>query len=195
MDRFRNTRQPDWEWWEKLWPEPAETLRTLGLRPRRSVADVGSGDGYFTLPAAELVDGAPVYAIDLDDSLLADLAAAADARDLPNVHCVHGDARDLADLLPEPVDVVLVANTLHGVEDEANLVAQAREAVRPGGRFVVVNWRDLPKSETTVGGAERGPPEELRMPVEETREVVAAEFDHVEEIDLPPYHYAVVGER
>ena len=33
MDRFRNTGQPDWDWWGRIWPTPGETLRRLGLRP------------------------------------------------------------------------------------------------------------------------------------------------------------------
>lgn len=192
---FRNTRQPDWDWWGTLWPEPTETLRAVGVAAGQSVADVGSGNGYFALPLAELVDGGPVYAIDVDERLLAELSTAADDRGYDNVECVHGDARDLADVVPEPVDTVLVANTFHGVERPVELARQARRSLRPGGRFVVVNWRDLPRGETTVNGEPRGPPEDLRMPAERARTVVGEAFERVELRDLPPYHYAAVGTR
>jgi len=195
MSRFQNTRQPDWDWWEALWTEPKEILRTLGVSAEQSVVDVGSGNGYFTLPAAELVGNAPVYAIDVDAELLAELSEAARARGHSNINAVHGDARNLPDLLPESVDIVLIANTFHGVENRVEFVKQASESLRPDGRFVIVNWRDLPKQKTTVAGEPRGPPEELRMPVAETDEIMAETFDRVEEIELPPYHYALIGSQ
>jgi ubiquinone/menaquinone biosynthesis C-methylase UbiE len=52
MDRFQSTRQPDHEWWEQLWPDPEQTLELLGIGPGTSLADVGCGDGFFTLPVA-----------------------------------------------------------------------------------------------------------------------------------------------
>ena len=89
MSRFQNTRQPDWDWWEELWSNPKDTLRTLGLSSGQSVADIGSGNGYFTVPAAELVDGAPVYAIDVDEELLAELSATAETQGLANINDIH----------------------------------------------------------------------------------------------------------
>lgn len=195
MNRFQNTRQPDWDWWEELWPNPKDTLRKLGLSSGQSVADIGSGNGYFTFSAAELVDGAPVYAIDVDEELLAELSATAKTRGLANINDIHGDARNLTNILPEPVDVVLIANTFHGVEDKVGFTNQAHQSLRPNGRFIIVNWRDLPKEETTVAGTARGPPEELRMSVSETHEIMAEAFEDIQEVDLPPYHYAIIGER
>lgn len=195
MSRFQNTRQPDWDWWEELWSNPKDTLRSLGLSSGQSVADIGSGNGYFTFPAAELVDGAPVYAIDVDEELLAELSATANTQGFANIHDIHGDARNLTDILPEPVDVVLIANTFHGVEDKVELTKQVYQSLRPDGQFIIVNWRDLPKEETTVAGTVRGPPEELRMSVSETHEIMAETFEDIQEVDLPPYHYALIGKR
>lgn len=195
MSRFQNTRQPDWDWWEELWPNPKDVLRTVGLSSGQSVADIGSGNGYFTFPAAKLVDNSPVYAIDVDEGLLAELSATANTRGLTNINTIHGDARNLTDVLPEPVDVVLVANTFHGVEDKVGFTKQVYQSLRPNGRFIIVNWRDLPKEETTVAGTARGPPEELRISVGEAHEIMAEAFEDIQEVDLPPYHYALIGER
>jgi len=55
MDRFRNTGQPDWDWWGGVWPTPGATLlRQLGLVPGDRVVEIGSGNGYFALPAARI---------------------------------------------------------------------------------------------------------------------------------------------
>jgi ubiquinone/menaquinone biosynthesis C-methylase UbiE len=197
VERFQNTGQPDWDWWSRLWPTPGATLRELGLEPGDSVAEVGCGSGYFALPAARIVDPEPVYAIDVDASLLDELADLASQHGIDTVVPIHGDARDLATVLPEPVSTLVVANTFHGVDDQSGLVEQAFQAVESGGNLIVVNWQDRPRETTTVGAASRGPPTERRMTPAETEAAVlpAAEFDLDRRVELPPYHYAVIFER
>ncbi|WP_276301515.1 class I SAM-dependent methyltransferase [Halorussus lipolyticus] len=197
MDKFQNTGLPDWDWWGKLWPTPGETLRKLGLEPGDSVAEVGCGNGYFALPAARIVEPATVYAVELDEEFLGELAALADHQRIENVEPIRGDARDLAGLLPESVDVALVANAFHGVDDRAEFVREVSEALGPGGRFVVVNWRNRPREETEIAGGPRGPPTDLRMAPDETESAVldVGAFTPKREVDLPPYHYALVFER
>jgi SAM-dependent methyltransferase len=196
VERFPNTRQPDRDWWTELWPDPESVLADLGLHEGDSVADVGCGDGYFTLAAADLVAPGRVFAIDVDGTLLDEIEAAALDRGVENVTTVSGDARSLASLLPEPVDVVLVVNTFHGVEAPTAFAEQVSRSLRPGGRFVVVNWRDVPRGETTVPGEPRGPPSDRRMGRTVTRSVVTpAGFEAVRDVDLPPYHYGLVFKR
>jgi len=190
MDRFRNTAQPDRNWWATLWPDPEETLRQLGI-DGGTLADVGCGDGHFALPAADLVE--QVYAIDVDPDLLGALERRVDAAGLDCVDTIDGDARDLPSLLPERVETALVANTFHGVGDGTAFAATVRAALADDGRFVVVNWHDRPPRETTVLGEPRGPPEPLRLSPEATVGTVEpAGFEPVETVELEPYHYGIV---
>ncbi|WP_200531140.1 class I SAM-dependent methyltransferase [Halorubrum sp. LN27] len=197
MDRFQNTGQPDWDWWGRVWPTPGATLRRLGLSPGDRVVEIGSGNGYFALPAAQIADPATAYALDVDGSLLAELDALAADQGIDNVATVEGDARVLPELLPEPAEFALLANAFHGIGDRAAFVEGVADALASDGRFVVVNWRDLPREETTIGGEPRGPPTELRLPPEATRRAVeeASDLRLVREVDLPPYHYGLVFER
>lgn len=196
MDRFQNTRQPDWDWWGRLWPAPGETLRSIGIEPGDTLAEVGSGNGYFALPAARITAPAPVYAIDLDESLLEELSRLAERQAIENLGTISADARSLSERLPETVDVVLVANTFHGVDRPGPFVEQVFESLRSGGRFVVVNWTDAPRETTRVAGEPRGPPTELRLSPRDTERRVtdAAPLTLERTIELPPYHYAQVFE-
>lgn len=197
MDRFQNTGQPDWDWWGRLWPTPGATLRQLGLSTGDRLVEIGCGNGYFVLPAARIVAPAPVYAIDLDTGVLDELEHLADHQEIGNVVPVHGDARSLAAHVPDPVDVALIANTFHGVENPVPFVDDVVRVLDEDGRFVVVNWWDRPRETTTVAGEPRGPPTDLRLSATETREIVetAADLTLAQQVELPPYHYALVFDR
>jgi len=196
MERFENTGQPDWDWWGRLWPTPGATLQKLGIGPGDAVAEVGCGNGYFALPAARITAPAPVYAVDLDETLLAELEALAGQQHVENVVPIQGDARELASVLPAAPDVVLLANAFHGIEEPAAFAREVATALAPDGRLVVVNWQDRPRETTTVAGEPRGPPTELRVGPDRTEAIVTgAGFEVVDRIDLPPYHYAIVFER
>lgn len=197
MEQFQNTGQPDWDWWGALWPTPGATLRRLGIGPQDILAEVGAGNGYFTLPAARITEPNPVYALDLDESLLEELQHIADQQDIENIVPVHCDARNLNDNLPDDVNSILMANTFHGVSDSERFVQEVFDALQPGGQFVIVNWHDQPREETTIQGVSRGPPTELRLSPSETRTLVeeATGFIQSRQIELPPYHYALCFER
>lgn len=197
MDRFQNTRQPDWDWWGRLWPAPGETLRKAGVKSGDTLAEIGSGNGYFALPAARIVAPETVYAVDIDTALLEELSHLADQQAIENISTIAGDARTLSEQLPEPVDVVLVANTFHGIEQTTPFVQQAVESLCHDGKFIIINWEDVPRETTRIDGDPRGPPTELRLSPEETEQSVldATAATCKQTIELPPYHYGLVFER
>jgi SAM-dependent methyltransferase len=98
--------------------------------------------------------------------------------------------------VPEPADFVFMANAFHGVPDRPRLARAVREALKPAGRFAIVNWHRRPREETTVLGEPRGPKTELRLSSAQTVEAVeAGGLRLVEIVEIPPYHYGAVFER
>jgi SAM-dependent methyltransferase len=145
-DLFPSTAMPDHDWWQALWPDPMAVVRAVGVSPGMTVVDVGCGDGHFTAPLAQLA-GDEVYALDLDPAML-ELARREVVRTrAPSPHWICGDAMELAALVPVQVDLALMANTFHGVPDKNRLAHAIARVVKPGGRWVIINWHRRPRTE------------------------------------------------
>ena len=188
---FPASAMPAPDWWQALWSDPERTVAALGIEPGMRVIDLCCGDGLFTVPMARLA--AEVVAIDLDPNMLARTQARLDAGGLGNCRVIEGDAYEIAALAREPADVVVIASKFHGVPEKARLCQAVASVLKPGGRFVVVNWHRRPREETTVLGKPRGPRTEMRMEPEDVVAVAEpAGFTHERTIELPPYHYAAI---
>ena len=191
---FEGTEMPTAGWWEALWPDPAGVLAKVGIKPGMDVIDLCSGDGWFTLQIAKFARH--VVAIDIDPALLAVARHRLAESGMTNCDFVAGDAYNLTKLWSQPADFIFMANAFHGVPDQPRLVRAVEEALKPAGRFAIVNWHPRPREETTVLGEPRGPRTEQRMSPEQTIAAVeAGGLKSKELVDVPPYHYGAVFER
>jgi SAM-dependent methyltransferase len=191
---FQGTGMPDPGWWEALWPDPARVLDEVGMTPGMIVADLCSGDGWFTLQIARIARR--LFAIDLDATLLETARTRLIEIGVANCRFIEGNAFDIAKLLPEPVDFVFLANAFHGVPDRPRLAGAVHDSLRPLGLFAIVNWHARPRAETTVLGEPRGPATELRMTAEATiAAVVPSGFTLAKLVELSPYHYGAIFRR
>ncbi|MCD6707998.1 MAG: class I SAM-dependent methyltransferase [Thiobacillus sp.] len=191
---FPATGMPDRNWWHALWPDPDGAVRALRVERGMTVVDLGCGYGYFTAAIARQVGLGRVVGFDLDPEMLEQAQAACEG--LANCDWLLGDARELGSLIGAPADYVLIANTFHGVPDKTALAREVAVALKPNGRFAIVNWYPLPREDTTVLGQPRGPSAELRMSPEQTRAVVEpAGFKLETLVELPPYHYGAIFVR
>lgn len=123
----------------------AEELRTfLDPVPSWSVADLGSGTGFYTDEIAPVVER--VFAVDVSERMHERYRG----NGVPsNVELVTADVAAIP-LGDGELDAALSLRTFHhGVSDALGEVSRL---LRPGGRFVVVDW-----SATGAGNRDRGP--------------------------------------
>jgi arsenite methyltransferase len=124
------------------WQKPDEVVAALALYAGDRVADLGSGGGYFTFRLAKAVGPTgKVYAVDVDSSLLDDLAGRAREQGFPNVQKVLARYDD--PLLPDSgVDLIFTSNVYHHLENRVKYFANAAKYLRPGGRIAIIDFRD-----------------------------------------------------
>ena len=191
---FQGTEMPTAGWWPVLWPDPAGVLATMGIERGFDVIDLCCGDGWFTAPLTAIAGH--VVAVDLDPKFLDMAQVRVSATGATNCAFVAGDAYDIAALVPRTVDYVLMGNAFHGVPEPARLVDAVHRALKPNGRFGVINWHKRPREETQISGEPRGPRTELRLSPDETiARVAPAGLTHARIVELPPYHYGVIFAR
>lgn len=121
-----------------------EVYTLLDPDPGWTIADLGSGTGFFTDEVAPLVD--TVYAVDLHEAM----QDAYREKGIPeNVELVTSDVSDMPfdDGL---LDAALSLRTFHhGVEGSLD---EIKRVLRPHGRLVIMDW-----SATGAGERNRGP--------------------------------------
>jgi SAM-dependent methyltransferase len=107
------------------------------LRPGLSVLDVGCGTGAITAGIAEAV-GPQGHAFGVDrDEVLLGLARTEHAA-LPNLRFERGDATALP--FRAQFDIVTAARTLQWIAEPAAAISQMKQAAKPGGLLVVLDY-------------------------------------------------------
>src|SRR3977135_2539291 len=100
-------------------------------------ADLGAGEGAFTLALAELLGpGAHITAVDRDAGALTRLTEQMGKR----VPDVVGEAKRAAfprQLGLSDLDGIVMANSLHFVSDKAPVLESVHSTLRPGGKLVI----------------------------------------------------------
>lgn len=107
---------------------------TSGLGGER-VLDLGCGNGVLTTEVARRQPRSRVVGMDLDEDLVAQARALAEASRLENVRFLAGDASRLP---PNPqYDLVVLSDVLEHLDDPTSALCNAAAALRLGGHLVL----------------------------------------------------------
>lgn len=164
------------------WQMPAEVIRALALAPQSTVADLGAGTGYFATRLARALPNGKVYAVDLEKDMVRYLGERARKEGLANLVPVLG-APDTPNLAAR-VDLVLVVNTAHHIEQRRAYFQRLRGHLSAGARVAVIDF---------TPDARIGPPPAARLPEATLHaELVDAGYRRVATHGFLPNQYFVV---
>ena len=119
--------------------EAKRVMALADIKPGMTVADIGAGEGYYTVRLAEAVgsDGR-VLAEDIDRDALDRLGQRVERERLDNVSIRHG-APDDPRLPAGSFDRIFLVHMYHEVAEPYAFLWRLRPALRAGGRVIVVD--------------------------------------------------------
>ncbi len=160
--------------------EPDRVIAALMLPEDAIVADLGSGPGVFTVPLATVLTRGVVYAVDVEPQQLDALRQRLIEEDLHNVVPVLASF-STPHLPPARLNLVLLVDTYHHIEDRIAYFRRLRAVLRPGGRIAIIEYK--------VGEQAAGPPVEARL-AEGLRqeELQTAGFSLLRVFDIHKHH-------
>lgn len=124
----------------EIYEQREQIAALVGPRKGSVVADVGAGSGFMAEIFARLVGPeGKVYAVDNNALLMKRLAQDAAARGIANLEVVVCGEREV-NLVPNSIDLVFICDTYHHFEYPKSTMKSIREALRPGGQIVVVDF-------------------------------------------------------
>ena|SRR5579884_3037603 len=180
---FRKLEDP-----ERLkWLPPIDVVGRLGLFSGMTIADVGAGTGYFSIPfAREIGDAGRVFAVDLQPEMLDILAAKLAQPGAPaNIVTMVGAATETG-IADRSCDLVFLANIWHELEDHDAVLRESARILRRPGKIAILDWRP---------GVQRppGPPLDHRISSDAVVEALKtagwkADAPH----SIGPYSYLVI---
>ena len=164
------------------WQDPKLVIEALGSLEGKTIADIGSGTGYFTFQLA--VPAKKVIAIDIEQRFLnyiEDRKTEMHDKNLAAKIETRFTQPDNPKLTENEVDIVLIVNTISYISYRENYLAKVLQGLSPGGIAVVVDYR--------LGAMPVGPDEQLKVnPQQVVRELRTAGFS-IDKVDVESLQY------
>ena len=164
---------------------PSKAIEALEVKPGMVIADIGAGSGYYTSRLAKKVaPSGRVYATDIQPGMIEILNRRVKDEGLTNVETILG-AMDDPRLPPASIDLAIMVDVYHELQQPQVFLQRLKPAFKPGGRLVLLEFR---KEDPQVPILEVH-----KMSVAEVRAELAAEgfaIDRV--IDVLPWQHIIV---
>jgi ubiquinone/menaquinone biosynthesis C-methylase UbiE len=120
---------------------PSVVLKQLGLKPGMIVCDMGCGNGFYSLPIAEMV--APtgkVLAVDIQAEMLQLLSRRSAEKKIENIDMILGTVVDPK--LPKgEIDMILMVDVYHEFSNPEFMLDAIRKSLKPTGVIALVEFR------------------------------------------------------
>ena len=131
-----------------------KVLEEVGIKPGFNILDYGCGPGCYTAPAAQLVGpSGRIYALDIHPLAIEKVKNLVAKKNLKNVETIQSECK--TELPDESIDVVLLYDTFHEVDDPDGVLHELHRVLKQDGLLSFSDHHlkeDEINSEITKGG-------------------------------------------
>ena len=129
----------EYDWADRdTWMDVNAIFDTIGIKNGDAVADIGCHEGYLSVRLAKRVTAkGKVYAVDVRNDRLKALKENLKDRKLTNVEVILGDY-DNPKLPKNSLDVVIIMDTYHEMDDYLAILKHVHTALKPKGKLVII---------------------------------------------------------
>ncbi len=118
----------------------SKLLRNMEIKATDTIADIGAGSGYHVFKMAKMATEGAVYAVDIQEEMLAALRKKKIARNVLNVKVVKGEEQKIG--LPEnSMDKVLLVDVYHEFSFPIEMMTAIKKALRADGKVYLIEYR------------------------------------------------------
>lgn len=185
--KVRESGMPDESLWQKFFNIEMIFEKLKIDHSLNDIVEFGSGYGTFTILAAKIIKG-KIFALEIDPVMISILMNKISALSISNIVLKQIDFMENGTGLENnSVDYAMLFNILHA-EQPIALLKEAYRVLKPNGKVGIIHW--IHSSNTP-----RGPSLDIRpTPLQCVNWLLKANFKILKkEIDLPPYHYGILG--
>lgn len=125
----------------------SRVMTELQLKPGMTVADVGCGNGYYTLKLAKAVAGdqpenqqGKIYGVEIQEEYFGQLRQRAADADIKNIELIIGEVHD-PNLPPESCDLIILVDVYHEFSHPEHMLKNMRKALKPNGTLALLEFR------------------------------------------------------
>ena len=174
--------------YQYMFSDPDKVIKEMFVAEGMTVADFGSGVGFYTIPLARRVGPyGRVFAIDAMGDFLRKIKNEAMRAGLNNIEVIQGDleSQSGSGLLTASVDRIVIANTLFQTDSPLHVVHEAKRVIKHSGKVAVIDWQE--------SFGQIGPHKDHILTKEETRNLFEKNgFTFESFIDAGEHHYGML---
>ncbi|WP_440706003.1 class I SAM-dependent methyltransferase [Heyndrickxia oleronia] len=161
-----------------------EIISLLDLSDHDRIADLGSGNGFFTIPFAKETDN-HVYAVDVEPKMLELLKERALKEGIKNIQYVLSDLENIQ-LGDASVDKAFVAFVMHEIPNMEKALSEFKRILKKDGKLMIIEW-DAVESQV-------GPPIHERISSDKMQSFLLDNGFHAKIVSLNTAVYAAIIE-
>lgn len=115
-------------------------LLNMDIDIEDEIVDIGAGSGYHVFKMAPMAEKGTIYAVDIQDEMLAELRRKKEKNKIKNVTIVKGGGKSI-NLSKNSIDKALLVDVYHEFDYPIEMIASIKNALRPNGKIFLIEYR------------------------------------------------------